>query len=78
MFLEYEDEFVWRCDGKDCGKQAIFPPTDFMDCVAELKSRGWSFYRDDDGWTHHCQRCNHKHRQTDIMQRTFTIVKGGG
>jgi hypothetical protein len=76
-FFEYSDCFIWRCDGNSCPKEVIFKPHDFMGCVAELKSRGWSFYRDDDGdWSHYCQRCQHKHQQTNIMDRTFKTVKG--
>jgi hypothetical protein len=33
-FFEYDDCFVWRCNGEDCAKQVVFPPTDFWDCVA--------------------------------------------
>jgi hypothetical protein len=78
-FEEHNDCFIWRCNGKDCRNEVIFPPTDFWGCVAELKSRQWSFYREDDGdWSHYCGRCNYKHRQTDWMQRTYKTVKGSG
>jgi hypothetical protein len=39
-FEEYSDCFVWRCNGKDCGKEVFFKPHDFMGCVAELRARG--------------------------------------
>jgi hypothetical protein len=73
-FEEHPDCFIWRCNGKGCGKEVIFPPTDFWGCVAELKSRQWSFYRDEEtgDWTHHCGRCVYKHRQTDWMDRTYS------
>jgi len=73
-FSEYEDAFVWRCNGKDCPKGVIFKPHDFMGCVAELRARGWRFYCDDEDrtWTHYCQRCWHKHQQTDWMDRTYS------
>jgi hypothetical protein len=58
-FTEYDDAFVWRCDGKDCTKEVFFKPHDFMGCVAELRARGWSFHCDDEDrtWTHRCGRC---------------------
>ena len=72
-FEDWEDCFIWRCDGKDCRKEVIFAPTDFWGCVAEMKSGGWRFYRHDDGdWHHFCQRCQYKHNQTDIMDRHFS------
>jgi hypothetical protein len=73
-FEEFSDCFVWRCNG-GCGKEVIFPPSDFFDRVAELRARGWSFHCDDeDGrtWTHYCQRCQDKHRQTDWMDRHYS------
>ena len=69
-FEDYDDCFLWRCD--DCGKQTAFKPHDFYDCVQELKDRGWGFAREDDGWRHMCGRCNYKHRQTNMMDRTFS------
>jgi hypothetical protein len=60
MMDEYEDGFVWRCDG-DCGLTAEFdrgPPGTFRACVDELKSRGWQIHRDRHGeWTHRCGKC---------------------
>jgi hypothetical protein len=81
-FFEYDDCFVWRCNG-DCGKEVIFKPHDFMGCVAELRSRGWSFHCDDEDrtWTHYCQRCRHKHQSVSIFDRTIgkpREVKGSG
>jgi hypothetical protein len=76
-FEEHDDCFIWRCNGKDCQKEVIFAPTDFWGCVGEMKSRGWSFFRDDeDGeWTHYCQRCQYKRRQTSIMDQRIKTVK---
>jgi hypothetical protein len=55
-FYEYDDCFVWRCD--HCSRSAEFPPGNFWSCVAELKSRGWTFSRDDEGsWSHRCRNC---------------------
>lgn len=73
MFTEYEDCFVWSCD--TCHKEVFFKPNNFMDCVAELHARGWIFTRDDPTWRHTCQRCQYKHQQTNIMDRTFKSVK---
>jgi hypothetical protein len=64
-FEEHSDCFLWRCDGKDCEKEVLFKPHDFMGCVAELRSRGWSFHLDEDTgregsgrqWSHYCGRC---------------------
>jgi hypothetical protein len=75
-FEEHPDCFIWRCNGKDCGKEIFFKPHDFFGCVAELKARGWTFHRYEDGdWSHTCAYCNHKHRQTDLMDRKFHSVK---
>jgi hypothetical protein len=61
-FEEWSDCFIWRCD--KCGHEVVFKPHDFWGCVAELKSRGWGFSREDgeDGysWSHSCPR----HRKT--------------
>ena len=73
-FEEYEDCFVWKCN--TCHKEVLFPPNDFFDCVAELKARGWTFSRDNEGvWNHTCAYCNYKSRQIPIMERTFKTVK---
>ncbi len=76
-FEDHEDCFLWRCD--QCGKLAVFKPHDFHDCVAELRARGWSFSPPErwgeDDWTHTCGYCRHKHKQTNIMDRTFKTVK---
>jgi hypothetical protein len=80
-FEEYSDCFIWRCNGKHCGgKEVVFAPTDFWGCVAELKSRGWRFYRDEqtNDWSHYCAFCDHKHKQTDWMEQKIHSVKGGG
>jgi len=78
-FAEHSDCFIWRCDGADCEKEVLFKPHDFMACVAELRARGWSFHlNDDDGqrdWTHYCAYCNHKRRQTNILDRPLKGVK---
>jgi hypothetical protein len=73
-FEEHSDCFLWRCN--QCAKEVIFKPTDFFACVAELKARQWSFYRNDDGdWEHTCGYCIYKHRRTNIMDRTIKSVK---
>lgn len=73
-FEEWTDVFIWRCD--TCGKEVMFPPSDFFARVSELKARSWSFHHNDDGtWDHTCGRCRHKHQQTNIMDRQFKTVK---
>jgi hypothetical protein len=56
-FEEHDDCFLWRCD--KCGHEALFPPKDFWDCVAELKARRWGFTppHGGDDWEHTCGRC---------------------
>jgi hypothetical protein len=56
-----------------------------MACVAELQARGWTFHLNDDegarDWTHYCAYCNHKYRQTSILDGHFSKpreVKGSG
>ena len=74
-FSEYDDAFVWRCNGKDCTKEVFFRPSDFFGCVAELRARGWSFHCDEENgrtWTHYCAYCQHKRNQTDWMDRTYS------
>jgi hypothetical protein len=58
MFIEYSDCFLWECE--TCRYQVTFKPHHFYDCVDELKQRGWSFWREEDGWHHSCPR----HRRT--------------
>ena len=57
-FEEYDDAFVWRCDG-GCGLTAEFPPRNFYACKDEIKARGWRITRDgvDGAWSHMCARC---------------------
>jgi hypothetical protein len=80
-FEEHPDCFIWRCNGKDCSKEVLFKPHDFMGCVAELRARGWSFHLNDDegqrDWTHYCAYCNHKRKmeQGDWMSRKIHSVK---
>lgn len=61
-FEEFEDVFVWRCDG--CGLSVEFAPHSFMSCWGELKSRGWRAKRERDGdevdWSHSCGACARK------------------
>jgi hypothetical protein len=55
MMSEYEDCFVFTCDG--CGLTADFDrggPGSFMACVGEIKSRGWRVVRAGDDWEHYC------------------------
>ena len=80
-FEEYPEAFAWTCD--ECGKIAAFPPSDFYEHKDELKERGWSFHLDEDTghegwgrtWRHYCQRCQHKRRQTSIMDQRIKSVK---
>jgi hypothetical protein len=45
----------------------MFKPHDFYGCVAELKSRGWGFMRQDDGsWTHSCPR--HRKSLAEVLK----------
>lgn len=55
-FSEYDDAFVWRCDG-GCGRSVHYAPDNFWGALADLKSRGWLIRRDDDGWGHLCRKC---------------------
>lgn len=59
-FSEHEDCLQWQCD--TCGLSIQFPPDNFWGAHGELKSRGWSFIRDDfDGsWSHSCAKCKAK------------------
>ena len=79
-FIELETAFVWECDSPNCGKQVIFPPSDFFARVAELRARGWSFHLDEDeggrDWSHYCASCNRKRRQTSILDQRIKTVKG--
>jgi hypothetical protein len=71
-FEEFSDCFRWRCNG--CGLTVEFPPTNFRDCVGDLKWRRWSFHRDEEtgDWRHYCQRCVRKHQSVDWMDRTYS------
>ena len=44
-FSEHEDCMIWQCD--TCRLTVEFPPDNFWHAHGELKSRGWSFIRDD-------------------------------
>jgi hypothetical protein len=59
-FSEYEDCFVWYCEG--CDLQAEFPrggQGSFLACVDELKRRGWRISRGSEWgeWHHRCAKC---------------------
>ena len=56
-FEEHSDCFIWRCDG--CRLEAVFPPGNFWDALAQLKARGWQITRLDD-WVHRCGQCKKK------------------
>ena len=79
-FEEHETCFLWKCNGKDCSKEVMFRPHDFMGCVAELRARGWSFILNEDegarDWAHYCAFCSHKRRQTSILDQRIRTVKG--
>ena len=73
-FFEFEDAFVWQCD--KCPHEAVFPPGNFWGCVAELKSRGWSFWRNDEGeWSHSCSSC--RKTAAEILNMTFPPRRKG-
>ncbi len=69
---EYEDCFVFRCDG--CGLTAEFQrggSGSFMACVGEIKDRGWRIGRDQYGdWDHRCGRCKAK-ASDDLLNKPF-------
>ena len=77
-FEDLEKAYVWECD--ECGKLAVFPPSDFYGRVDELKARGWSFHLEEETghegygrtWRHYCQRCRSKRQQTSIMDQHFS------
>ena len=75
-FDEFEDAFVWRCDG--CGLSAEFergPPGTFRACVDELKSRGWRISRDRySDWDHRCAKCKAE-AYKGILDRPLRRVK---
>jgi hypothetical protein len=74
-FEENEDSFVWYCEGKGCRVSAVFPPKNFYDCVAEIKSRGWLIERDSDGqWCHWCGKCKWK-RSEGVMDKPFSSIR---
>jgi hypothetical protein len=68
---EYDDCFVFHCEGKDCSLTAEFsrdPPGSFYAAVDELKARAWLMQREDDGtewacWRHYCPACRRKMKQ---------------
>jgi hypothetical protein len=75
-FDEFEDCFVWRCDG--CGLTAEFTrgqPGTFRAAVDELKARGWRISRDRHGeWNHRCAKCA-KAVDAGILDRTLRRVQ---
>jgi hypothetical protein len=78
-FTEHPNCFLWACDGDNCEKEVMFKPHDFMGCVAELRARGWSFHLSEDeggrDWSHYCAYCNHKRKQTSIMNQRIREVR---
>jgi hypothetical protein len=68
MFEEFDGAFCWTCD--TCGKEAIFPSSDFYGRKDELKERGWGFSLHEEtghegwgrSWSHYCPSCNRKRR----------------
>ena len=72
MFSEYEECFVWRCDG--CGLTATCSPRSqgFWPCWDELKARGWRASRDGEGengsWSHSCGNCVKKARKAIVAE----------
>jgi hypothetical protein len=67
-FYEYDDCFVWQCD--NCQRQVQFPPEHFWQCIAELKSRGWTFSRNDDGgWMHYCSSRDCQKIAVEILRK---------
>jgi hypothetical protein len=56
MSLDDSDNaLTWSCD--TCSATVKFPGADFWSAWTELKRRGWSATRVDDGWMHECGRC---------------------
>jgi hypothetical protein len=82
-FYEHSDCFLWQCDGKDCDLEVAFKPNDFMGCVAELRSRGWSFKLEEDSgyegcgrsWSHYCASCTRKRRKPIDLSKPFSRPK---
>ena len=69
-FEKSEDCFVWSCNA--CHQEVAFPLHKFSAAEAELKNRGWSFLRLNEGdWLHHCPRCHMTKAQVlEIMKRS--------
>jgi hypothetical protein len=55
MLDDHDNHLTWRCDG--CNAVAEFEGLDFHSAWTELKAKGWSATRMDDGWLHECPRC---------------------
>jgi hypothetical protein len=68
--FEWEDCLQWRCD--KCGLSVEFPPNSFWAGVAELKSRGWAFSKDDEYgvWSHRCSKC----RKTEAAEILNMVI----
>jgi hypothetical protein len=71
-FEEHDDCFIWLCE------KSVFPPGNFWACVAELKSRRWSFTRDDENgvWTHYCWKCRNA-VEAEILNMTIPARRRG-
>jgi hypothetical protein len=73
MLSEYDDCFIWKCDG--CPHEAVFPVHDFWSALAQLKARGWQITRDEDGWDHRCPKCK-RERSASILDMKPKRVSG--
>ena len=72
---EYEDAFVFSCDGCGLSRRLRGGPGSFLACVSEIKNRGWRISRDRDGdWSHHCGKCR-KSEAARLLDRAPKIVK---
>ena len=74
MMDESAEGYTWKCDS--CGLVAEFPPFDFWRAVNELKARGWSFWRTDEGgWQHSCGKCARNERERSKNLMSMPVVK---
>jgi hypothetical protein len=55
MLDDRDDRLTWTCD--ECGAVVEFAGADFWSAWTDLKAKGWSATRVDDGWAHDCPRC---------------------
>lgn len=73
-FGEDENSLAWWCER--CSAVMEFErrnvPGYFMDCVSELKARGWRIERTQDGdWAHTCPKC----RKGETARVMNTVIR---